>query len=107
MNKIDREIIVILKDVFQLKRVRPIESDHNMRLWMIRAFFLVSVVGLVGRVVTGFSDRDIPAEYSAIVNTPLAFFFTMLFLHINNEVEETSLILFILTWLALMLNLYV
>ncbi|WP_199271354.1 hypothetical protein [Paraglaciecola sp. L1A13] len=55
----------------------------------------------------GFSERDIPAEYSVIVNTPLAFFFTLLFLHINNEVEETSLILFVLTWLALMLSLYV
>ncbi len=107
MNKIDREIIVILKDVFQLKRVRPIESDHNLRLWMIRAFFLVSVFGLIGRVIMGFSERDIPAEYSVIVNTPLAFFFTLLFLHINNEVEETSLILFVLTWLALMLSLYV
>jgi len=107
MNKIDREIIEILKDVFQVKRVRPMESDHNMRLWMIRAFFLVSVVGLIGRVFMGFSGRDIPTEYSALVNTPLAFFFTMLFLHINNEVEETSLILFVLTWLALMLSLYV
>ncbi|WGO98125.1 hypothetical protein QFX18_19140 [Saccharophagus degradans] len=55
----------------------------------------------------GLGGQDIPAEYSVVVNTPLAFFFTSLFLHINNEVEETSLILFILTWLALMLSLYV
>ena len=107
MNNIDREIIEILKDVFQLKRVRPIESDHNMRLWMIRMFFYVSVFGLIGRVVMGFSDREIPSGYSVVVNTPLAFFFTTLFLHINNEVEETSLILFVLTWLALILGLYV
>lgn len=107
MNKIDLEIIEILKDVFQLKRVQPIESDHNMRLWMIRMFFFVSVIGLIGRVTMGFIDREISDEYSAIVNTPIALFFTLLFLHINNEVEETSLIIFVLTWIALMLGLYV
>ena len=107
MNKVDREIIEILKDVFQLRRIRPIESDYNMRLWMIRMTFFVSVIGLIGRVVMGFSEREIPSEYSALVNTPIAFFFTLLFLHINNEVEDTSVIIFVLTWVALMLGLYV
>jgi hypothetical protein len=106
MNKIDREILNILKDVFQLKRIRPIESDHNMRLWLIRSTFLVSVFGLVSRIVAEFIGHEITAEYSAIVNTPIAFFFTGLFLHINNEVEDTSVIIFILTWVALMLGLY-
>jgi carbon starvation protein CstA len=107
MKKVDLEIIEILKDVFQLKRVRPIESDHNLRLWMIRMFFVVSVIGIIGRVVLGLSEHEISAEYSKIVNAPIAIFFALLFLHINNEVEETSLILFILSWVALMLGLYV
>ncbi len=55
----------------------------------------------------GFTGREIPTEYSAMVNTPIAIFFTLLFLHINNEVEESSLIIFVLTWGALMLGLYV
>ena len=107
MKKVDLEIIEILKDVFQLKRVRPIESDHNLRLWMIRMFFFVSVIGLIGIAVMGFSEREIAAEYSKIVNAPIAIFFALLFLHINNEVKETSLLIFILTWVALMLGLYV
>lgn len=107
MNKVDREILEILKNVFQLRRVRPIESDHNMRLWMIRMALTVSVFGIIGRVVMGFSDREILTEYSAMVNTPIAIFFTLLFLHINNEVEESSVIIFVLTWVALILGLYV
>jgi hypothetical protein len=107
MNKVDREILEILKDVFQLKRVRPIESDHNMRLWMIRVTFSVSLFGIIGRVFMGLTNREIPAEYSALVNTPIAFFFALLFLHINNEVEETSVIIFVLTWVALMVGIYV
>ena len=107
MNKVDREILEILKDVFQLKRVRPIESDHNMRLWMIRATFFVSVIGLFTRAIQGILGHEITAEYSAMINTPIAFFFTLLFLHLNNEVEETSLIIFGLTWISLMVGLYV
>lgn len=83
------------------------ESDHNMRLWMIRSFFLVSVFGLIVRVVLGIKGDEITAEYSAMFNTPIAFFFTMLFLHLNNEVEDSSLIIFGLTWVSLMLGLYV
>ena len=74
---------------------------------MIRMFFVVSVIGLIGRVVMGFSGHEIEAEYSKIVNAPIAIFFALLFLHINNEVEETSLIMFVLTWVALMVGLYV
>ncbi|BFM20495.1 hypothetical protein R50076_15440 [Gilvimarinus japonicus] len=107
MNKIDREIIKILKDIFQLRRVRPLNSDHNMRLWLIRMTFAVSLFGIIGRVVVGFTGRAIPAEYSAVVNTPIVIFFTLLFLHINNEVEESSVIIFVLTWVALVLGLYV
>lgn len=107
LNRVDREILEILKDVFQLRRVRPIESDHNMRLWMIRSSFLVSVFGLIARVVLGVIGVEITAEHSAVFNTPIAFFFTMLFLHLNNEVEDTSLIIFGLTWVSLILGLYV
>jgi len=107
MNKIDREILGILKEVFQLKRVRPLESDHNMRLWLIRVTFFISIICLVMRIASGISGHEISAEYSAMVNTPLAFFFTSLFLHLNNEVEETSLIIFALTWVALMVSIYV
>ena len=107
MKKVDQDIIKILKDVFQLKRVQPLESDHNLRLWMIRMFFVVSVIGLIGRVVMGFREREISADYSKIANAPIAIFFALLFLHINNEVEETSLIIFILTWISLMVGLYV
>lgn len=46
---------------------------------------------------------SLPTE---IFNTPIAIFFTVLFLHINNKSENSSLILFVLTWLSLMLTLF-
>ena len=107
MNKADEEILKILKEVFQLRRVNPIKSDNNMRLWIIRATFFVSIIGLVTRVIYGLSGQEITAEFSAMVNTPVAFFFTVLFLHINNKLENASLITFLLTWSTLMVSLYV
>ncbi|MEZ8336820.1 hypothetical protein AB6C52_03315 [Vibrio cyclitrophicus] len=107
MGKSDREIMVILKDVFQLKFVKPMESDHNLRIWMIRMTFGLSMFGLIGRGVLMLAGHEVAPDYSSIVNTPIAFFFTLLFLHINNEIEDTSIIMFVLTWLSLMLALYV
>ena len=107
MNKIDREILAILKEVFQLKWIRPMESDHNMRLCIIRSTFLVSVLALFSRVLTALMGKEVTPDHSAMINLPITFFFTVLFLHINNEVEDTSLIIFVLTWLALMISLWV
>ncbi|HHF3007097.1 hypothetical protein ACXHRA_17150 [Vibrio antiquarius] len=107
MGKSDREIIAILKDVFQLNFVKPMKSDHNLRIWMIRMTFAVSVLGLLGRGFLALTGHDITQDFSSMVNTPIAFFFTLLFLHINNEIEDTSIIMFVLTWLSLMLALYV
>ena len=107
MNKADQEILEILKDIFQLKRVRPLESDDNFRLWCIRMFFLSSIISLIVRITFGFSNNEITAEFSARLNTQIAIFFTLLFWQINNKSENPSLIIFGLTWVSLMLALYI
>lgn len=107
MNKADKEVLEILKDIFQLKRVRPFESDDNIRLCYIRMFFLISIITLIVRITFSFSTNEITAEFSAILNTQIAIFFTLLFLQLNNKSENPSLIIFGLTWLSLMFSLYI
>ncbi|ALR15756.1 hypothetical protein [Vibrio natriegens] len=107
MSKADQEVVAILKDVFQLKFVRPLKSDHNLRIWIIRSSFLVSIVVIIARVILEMTGYEIEVEFSSAFNTPIAFFFTSLFLHINNEVEDTSVIMFVLTWASLMIGLYI
>lgn len=106
INKTDQEILEILKEVFQLKRINPLNSDDNLRLWIIRSLFLISFVSIIYKAFYFFSDNKIDSTYSEIINTPIAIFFTLLFLHINNKSENSSLILFVLTWLSLMLTLF-
>lgn len=107
LNRVDLEILGILKVVFLTKKVNPIQSDDHMRLWIIRSLFAVSAFGLIARVILGLSGKEVSAEMSATFNTPVALFFGVLFLHINNESENTSLILFVLTWVSIVIGLYV
>ena len=107
LNKVDQEIIGILKVIFLTRNVNPIRSDDHMRLWIIRSLFAVSVLGLLTRLVLGLLGKEIFPEISAGINMPIALFFGVLFLHINNESENTSLIVFALTWASIVLGLYV
>ena len=107
LNRIDQEILDILKETFLTKNIQPMASDEHMRLWIIRSFFVVSVFGLITRVILGLLGKEIPAELSAAFSLPIALFFGVLFLHINNKSENTSLIIFVLTWMSIVVALYV
>ena len=107
LNKSDREILGILKVVFFTKNVKPMQSDDHMRLWIIRLLFVASVFCLIARVIAGLLGQDIPAEISAAINATIALFFGVLFLHISNESENASLIMFALTWVSIVIGLYV
>tara|TARA_R110000868_G_scaffold408704_2_gene692245 strand:- start:7791 stop:8114 length:324 start_codon:yes stop_codon:yes gene_type:complete len=107
MNKTDEDIIRVLKDVFQLRKIDPMVSDHNTRIGMIRTFFALSLLCITLRIFLAFYGRDITSDISKIINIPIAFFFTLLFWHLNNESENPSIIMFFLTWAALMIGLYV
>ena len=106
INKTDKEIIYILKNIFQLKLINPLESDDNMRLWLIRSFFMLSIISLIVKMIHEFLNNEVNYCLSQSLNFPIAMFFTLLFLHINNKLENTSLIIFILTWLSFTLTLF-
>jgi len=106
LNKADREILEILKDVFLTKHIRPISSDHHMRIWIIRSLFAVSLSIIILRIFVGLKGEQFPAEVSSFFSFPIALFFGALFLHINNESENTSLLVFILTWISIVIALY-
>jgi len=107
LNKVDQEILGILKVVLLTKRVNPMQSDDHMRLWIIRSFFALSVLAILARAISGFFGQEVTDITSAAANMPIAIFFGALFLHINNESENTSLIIFALTWASIVIGLYV
>lgn len=107
LNKVDEEILSILKETFLAKNIRPLTSDHHMRIWLIRMFFAVTIFGLLTRVILRFQEEKISTEFSSLLSLPITFFFGTLFLHINNESENTSLIVFVITWVSIVIALYI
>ena len=105
LNKADREILKILKVTFLTKNIQPMESDENLRLWILRSLLALTVFGLSMKAVYWLSDIDV-SGLSEILSMPIALFFGFLFLHINNKSENASIIVFGLTWVSIMLGLY-
>ena len=79
LNKVDKEILGILKRVFLTKNINPMFSDDHMRIWIIRVLFAVSVFGLLTRVALGVFNHEVTAEMSIFFNMPIALFFGILF----------------------------
>ena len=107
LNKVDEEIIQILREAFLSKVGSPLASDHATRIWMLRACFYTALLSIFMRVTLGLAGREVTAEMSVIYATPIAYFFGLLFIHINNESENTSILVFALTWLSITVGLYV
>ncbi len=107
LNKVDKEILDILKETFLTRNIHPLASDEHLRLWIIRTLLITSVLGFVVRVIIGLSGEEISPEFSSVISSPIALFFGALFLHINNKSENTSLIVFAITWISIVISLYV
>ncbi len=105
LNKADQEILNILKETFLSKNVQPMSSDEHLRLLILRSFLYVSLFGLLMKAILWFLGEDV-SGLSKIISMPIALFFGFLFLHINNKSENTSVIIFGLTWVSIVLALY-
>lgn len=107
LKKVDKEILDILKETFLTRNIHPLESDEHLRLWIIRLLLIVSVLGIVSRLTFWLSGTEISSGFSRSISSPIALFFGILFLHINNKSENTSLIVFLITWISIVISLYV
>lgn len=106
LNDVDKEILMILRKVFLSKNIKPMQSDDHLRIWMFRIFFYLSILFVIVKVVLTISGKGLPSEYSTMASTPIAFFFGTLFIYINSESENTSLLVFFLTWVSIVIALY-
>ncbi len=107
LNKADKEILHILKEIFLTKKVRPIQSDDHFRIWLVRMYFYVGVLCLMLRLGIWISGQEIDAQTSSFLSLNIAMFFGVLFLYINHKSESGSIIVFSLTWLSILCSLYI
>ena len=107
LKPVDREILSILRRTYLEKGVRPMLSDEHARIWIVRMFTVCVFVSVIARIVLEFRVAEVSAQTAAVLATPVALFFGILFLHINNESESSSLLVLLLTWLSIVAGLYI
>ena len=104
MNKSDKEILKILKETFRKKHQGDlIDPDDAMSEMIIKNSLAISIFGLIVLVIMFLIDKEMPSGTRFIVATLISMFFWFLFMHINNKSENTSIIMFVLTWVSMTL----
>lgn len=107
MNKADQEIFGILKEIVRNKKEGElIDPNDLMAEHIITGLFLLSLLGILAWVSLLLFGNEAPSSIRLIVGSPIVFFFGVLFFHLNNKIKNPSVIMFVLTWVSIMLGLY-
>ncbi|MEZ7204790.1 hypothetical protein [Pseudoalteromonas sp. DY56-GL79] len=107
LNKADKEILSILKEIYLTKKVKPLQSDEHFRIWLVRVYFYLGTLCLLYRLAIWATGQQISAQESSFLSFNIAMFFGVLFFYINHRSENSSVIVFSLTWLSIICTMYV
>lgn len=106
MTEADKEIIEIVKELFRSKKGELIDPDDLLREQIVKWSIYMAifcVVTLVPAKIFGSSgDEHINWLLSGVFGVA----FTLFFIHLNIKSKNPSLILYVLTWLSLMVSLW-
>jgi len=106
MTEADKEIIEILKELFRNKNNELIDPDDLLREKIVKwsiYLALFCVVTLVPIKIFGHSGSD---HLNGFLSGVIGMAFTLIFVHLNTKSKNPSFILYALTWLALMVSLW-
>jgi carbon starvation protein CstA len=107
MNKVDEELLGILKEIFRRKRKDEfLDPDDVIAESILKWLLALSVFSICVRLLLSIFEKDTSLLSQPVVATPIAFFFGLLFIHINNKSENPSVIMFALTWVSMVIGLY-
>lgn len=102
-NSLDKEILFILKTTYFQKQIRPMSSDSHMRIFLVRIFTLLFIMCLALKSASFFKWIE-TVGLENLISQPVTLFFGVLFLHINIEASESSVIIYILTCVSIFVS---
>lgn len=107
MTEADREIIEIVKELFRNKKGELIDPDDLLREETVKwSIYMATVFVVIFVPVKIFGRPDGGDVINGILSGVIGVAFTLFFLHLNIKSKNPSLILFVLTWLSLMVSLW-
>jgi hypothetical protein len=106
VTEADKEIIDILKELFRNKNNELVDPDDLLREQIVKWSIYLAVLGLLILLpIKIFGNADQSAD-STMLSGIVGVAFTLLFIHLNVKSKNPSIILYVLTWLSLMLSLW-
>jgi hypothetical protein len=104
MTEADREIIEIVKELFCNKNSKLTDPDDRLQDHIVKQTIYLAILCTVILVpIQIFGDV---VHIKGVLSGVVSLAFTFLFFHLNIKSKNPSLILYILTWLSLMLSLW-
>lgn len=106
MTEADKEILEILKELFRNKDNELIDPDDLLRVQIVKWTIYVSifcVVTLIPAKIFGHAGSDL---INGFLSGVIGVTFTLLFIYLNIKSKNPSFILYVLTWLSLMVSLW-
>ena len=105
LNKADEELLSILKDTFLTKKDSFYSQDEYAKAWILRALLATLVFSVSIKTLLALFGQDV-SEFPPVASTVGTIFFGFLFLHINSKSENFSVIVFVLTFVSMVVGFY-
>ena len=106
MTEADREIVQILKELFRSKKNELVDPDDLHQEKIVKSIIysaLFCIIALVPiKVLGSIESTKVDGFLSGVIGVA----FTVLFIHLNIKSKNPSFILYVLTWLSLMVSLW-
>lgn len=106
MTEADREIIAIVKELFRNKKGELIDPDALFQEQIVKWSIYIAVFCVVALVPVKMFGSSGGEYINKLLSVVIGVGFTLLFIHLNIKSKNPSLILYVLTWLSLMVSLW-
>jgi hypothetical protein len=106
MTEADREIIEIVKELLRSKKGKLIDPDDLLREQIVKWAIYMAIFCVVTLVPVKIFGSSGGGYINGFLSGVIGVAFTLFFVHLNIKSKNPSLILYVLTWLSLMVSLW-
>ncbi|WP_067986964.1 hypothetical protein [Neptuniibacter pectenicola] len=106
MTEADREVIEIVKELFRSKKGELIDPDALLQEQIVKWSIYMAVFCVVALVPAKIFGSSSSEQINGVLSGVIGVAFTLFFIHLNIKSKNPSFILYGLTWLSLMVSLW-
>ncbi|WP_432464396.1 hypothetical protein [Agarivorans sp. QJM3NY_33] len=106
MTEADREIVQIMKELFRSKKNALVDPDDLLRDQIVKSTIYLAIFCVIVLVPIKVFGSVESSHINGFLSGVIGVAFTLLFIHLNIKSKNPSFIMYGLTWLSLMVSLW-